>query len=211
MGVLHILAGHSGPETAADARTHFGIFAPQVESFRVARRCISASGIITTLPQAILPQQRSRPERPRYYYPGSGLARFSVADRSTFADTDLKAAAKGLYVIRDFAPGQPRHGYVVVQGSSSTVNLVSALHAWCHSRCERQSHCRHQRRALRPATRGGRQAVLPPEARYDLMVVSTGTRRMWPIRDVGPLTDEASLTLIGTTSGSRAASNRCHC
>ena len=29
-GVLHILAGHSGPETAADARTHFGIFSPQV-------------------------------------------------------------------------------------------------------------------------------------------------------------------------------------
>ncbi len=28
-GVLHILAGHSGPETAADARTRFGIFAPQ--------------------------------------------------------------------------------------------------------------------------------------------------------------------------------------
>ena len=27
MGVLHILAGHSGPETAADGRTHFGIFA----------------------------------------------------------------------------------------------------------------------------------------------------------------------------------------
>ena len=30
---------------------------------------------------------------------------FPVADRSTFADTDLRAAAKGLYVIRDFAPG----------------------------------------------------------------------------------------------------------
>src|SRR5207248_989473 len=29
-GVLHILAAHSGPETAADARTHFGIFATQV-------------------------------------------------------------------------------------------------------------------------------------------------------------------------------------
>jgi transketolase len=26
------------------------------------------------------------------------------------------------------------------------------------------------------------------------MVVSTGTRRMWPLRDVGPLTDEYSLT-----------------
>jgi transketolase len=36
--------------------------------------------------------------------------------------------------------------------------------------------------------------VLPPEALYDLMVVSTGTRRMWPIRDVGPLTDAYSMT-----------------
>jgi hypothetical protein len=32
---------------------------------------------------------------------------FPVADRSKFADTDLKAAAKGFYVIRDFAPGKP--------------------------------------------------------------------------------------------------------
>ena len=39
-----------------------------------------------------------------------------------------------------------------------------------------------------------RNSVLPPEAYYDLMVVSTGTRRMWPLRDVGPLTDEYSLT-----------------
>ena len=52
---------------------------------------------------------------------------FKVADRSKFADPDLKAAAKGLYVIRDFAPGKPRSGYVLVQGSSSTVNLVSLL------------------------------------------------------------------------------------
>ena len=39
-----------------------------------------------------------------------------------------------------------------------------------------------------------RDSVLPPEARYDLMVVSTGTRRMWPLRNLGPLTDEYSLT-----------------
>jgi len=39
-----------------------------------------------------------------------------------------------------------------------------------------------------------RNAVLPREAYYDLMVVSTGTRRMWPLRDVGPLTDEYSMT-----------------
>jgi transketolase len=39
-----------------------------------------------------------------------------------------------------------------------------------------------------------RNSVLPPESHYDLMVVSTGTRRMWPIRNVGPLTDQYSLT-----------------
>jgi hypothetical protein len=36
--------------------------------------------------------------------------------------------------------------------------------------------------------------VLPPEAYYDAMVVSTGTRRMWPVRNLGPLADEYSLT-----------------
>jgi transketolase len=39
-----------------------------------------------------------------------------------------------------------------------------------------------------------RHSVLPPEALYDAMVVSTGTRRMMPVRNLGPLTDEYSLT-----------------
>jgi transketolase len=39
-----------------------------------------------------------------------------------------------------------------------------------------------------------RNAVLPAEALLDAMVVSTGTRRMWPVKNLGPLTDEYSLT-----------------
>src|SRR5439155_20930827 len=39
-----------------------------------------------------------------------------------------------------------------------------------------------------------RNAVLPPEARQDLMFISSGTRRMWPLRNAGSLTDEYSLT-----------------
>ena len=49
-----------------------------------------------------------------------------VADRRTSADTDPRAAAKGLYVIREFAPG-PRHGYVVAQGAFATFNLLKEL------------------------------------------------------------------------------------
>ena len=36
-------------------------------------------------------------------------------------------------------------------------------------------------------------SVLPPEAIYDMAVVTTGTRRMWPVQNAGPLTDEYSL------------------
>ncbi|MCM3881336.1 MAG: hypothetical protein ND807_14610, partial [Vicinamibacterales bacterium] len=36
--------------------------------------------------------------------------------------------------------------------------------------------------------------VLPPEAVHDLMFVMSGTRRMWPLRNVGPLTDDYSMT-----------------
>ena len=53
-----------------------------------------------------------------------------------------------------------------------------------------------------------RNTVIPPEARYDLMVVSTGTKRVWPLQDPGPLTDEYSLVsdwndewLTGGTEG----------
>ena len=196
VGVLNILAGHSGPETAADARTHFGIFSPQVWKLFPRHQVITlsfwdyndvASGYFAAVEIAardpkvgVIVLEVARPDNP-------------VVDRSTFADRDPKAAAKGMYVIRDFEPGKPKQGFVVVQGSSSTVNLVSVLSrleedglnvkiisAISDELFDRQSH-EYQ------------NSVLPPEARYDLMVISTGTRRMWPLQDAGPLTDEYSL------------------
>ena len=119
---------------------------------------------------------------------------FPVADRSTFADTDIRAAAKGFYVIRDFAPGKPRHGYVITQGSSSTVNLVSVLPKLEAAGVNVRVIAAISEELFDRQPEAYRHAVLPPEARYDLMVVSTGTRRVWPLRDVGPLTDEYSLT-----------------
>ncbi len=196
MGVLHILAGHSGPETAADARTHFGIFSPQVWKLfprghtihlsfwdynDVAPGYFAAAEIAARDPKVgIITLEVARPD-------------FPVADRNTFADTDLRAAAKGLYVIRDFAPG-PRHGYVVTQGSSSTVNLVRALPRLEADGINVKVIAAISEELFDRQPEEYRRSVLPPEAYYDLMVVSTGTRRVWPVRDVGPLTDEYSLT-----------------
>ena len=197
MGVLHILAGHSGPETAADGRTHFGIFATQVWKLfprgqtihlnfwdynDVAAGYFAAAEIAARDPKVgIISIEVARPD-------------FPVADRAKFADTDLKAAAKGFYVIRDFAPGQPKHGYIVTQGSSSTVNLVSVLPRLEQAGINVKVIAAISEELFDRQPEAYRNSVLPPEARYDLMVVSTGTRRVWPLRDVGPLTDAYSLT-----------------
>jgi transketolase len=119
---------------------------------------------------------------------------FPVADRSKFADTDVKAAAKGLYVIRDFAPGQPRHGYVVAQGSSSTFNLVSVLPKLEEAGINVKVISAISEELFDRQPEAYRNSVLPSEAVHDLMFVSTGTRRMWPLRNVGPLTDAYSMT-----------------
>ena len=118
----------------------------------------------------------------------------TVADRSTFADTDVRAAAKGLYVIRDFAPGKPKHGYVVAQGSSATFNLVQMLPKLEEAGINVKVISAISEELFDHQPESYRNSVLPPEAVYDLMFISSGTRRMWPLKNVGPLTDEYSLT-----------------
>src|SRR5438876_2323705 len=167
-GVLHILAGHSGPETAADARTHFGIFAPQVWKLfprgqvinlsfwdynDVAPGYFAAAEIAARDPKVgIITIEVARPD-------------FPVADRGKFANTDLKAAAKGLYVIRDFAPDRPKHGYVVAQGSSATFNLVSVLPSLEQAGINVKVIAAISEELFDRQPEAYRNAVLPPEAR----------------------------------------------
>jgi len=197
MGVLHILVGHSGPETAADGRTHFGIFATQVWKLfpqgqllhlnlwdynDVAPAYFAAAEIAARDQKVgIISIEVARPD-------------FPVADRSKFADTDLKAAAKGFYVIRDFTAGQPKHGYVVVQGSSSTVNLVNQIPKLEQAGINVKIISAISEGLFDRQPEAYRRSVLPEEALNDMMIVSTSTRRVWPLRDVGPLTDAYSLT-----------------
>ncbi len=197
MGVLNILAGHSGPETAADARTHFGIFSPQVWKLfprghvinlsfwdynDVAPGYFAAAEIAAREKKVgIIVIEVARPD-------------FPVADRSRFADTDPKAAAKGLYVIRDFSPGSAKQGYVVAHGSSSTVNLVNVLPRLEEAGINVKVIAAISEDLFDRQPEEYRNSVLPPEATGDLMFVSTGTRRMWPVSSAGPLADEYSLT-----------------
>jgi transketolase len=130
-----------------------------------------------------------------------------VADRNTFADKDIRAAAKGLYVIRDFAPGK-RHGYVVAQGAYATYNLVKVLPKLEQAGVNVKVIAAVSEELFDRQPEAYRHSVLPPEAADDLMFVTTGTRRMWPLRIAGPLADEYSLTAdqenVWLTGGSEA-------
>ena len=197
MGVLHILAGHSGPETAADGRSHFGIFATQVwrmlprgqvihlnfwDYNDVASGYFAAAEIAARDPKVgIIVIEVARPDNP-------------VADRSKFADTDPRAAAKGFYLIRDFAKGQPKHGTVILQGASASVNLVKVLPRLEDAKINVRIVSAVSEELFDRQPQSYRDKVLPSESLYDAMVISTGTRRMWPVRNLGPLTDEYSLT-----------------
>ena len=197
MGVLHILAGHSGPETAADGRSHFGIFATQVwrmfprgqiihlnfwDYNDVAAGYFAAAEIAARDPKVgIIVIEVARPDNP-------------VADRSTFADTDVRAAAKGFYLIRDFAPGKPKQGTVILQGASASVNLVKVLPRLEAAGINVRVVSAISEELFDRQPEAYRNKVLPADALFDAMVISTGTRRMWPVRSLGPLTDEYSLT-----------------
>ena len=196
LGVLNILAGHSGPETAADARTHFGIFSPQVWKLfpkdqvitlnfwdynDVAPGYLAAAEIAARDPKVgVIVLEVARPD-------------FPVVDRSKLADQDIKAAAKGFYILKDFDTSKPKEGYVVVQGSSCTSNLVAQM--------EQIASEGHNVRIISAVSEDlfNRQSqeykdhVLPDSAKYNMMIVSTGTKRMWPVTGVGPLTEEYSL------------------
>jgi transketolase len=117
----------------------------------------------------------------------------TVADRSTFADKDLRAAAKGLYVIRDFAPG-PRHGYVVCQGAYATFNTVKVLPKLAAAGVNVKVIAAVSEELFDRQPEAYRRSVLPAGAKQDLMFVTGGTRRVWPLCNVGAQADDYSLT-----------------
>jgi transketolase len=197
MGVAHVLAGHSGPETAADARTHFGIFSPQVWKLfpkgqvivlsfwdynDVAPGYFAAAEIAARDPKVgVIVMEVARPD-------------FAVADRSKFADTDINAAAKGFYVIRDYDESKPKHGVVLSQGSSSTVNLVDSLESLEKAGVNVKVVAAISEELFDRQSDEYKQSVISDAEKFNIMIVTSGTRRVWPVTGIGPLTDEYSLT-----------------
>jgi transketolase len=125
VGKLLWVAGHSGPETAEDSRTHFGIFAPGVTQLFPDGHIINlhpwehnevapalAAAMSTDVPIVALHLTRPPVEIP---------------DRKKIGMASHLDASKGAYIIRDYDSNQERKGVVIVRGTSSTNSVVKIL------------------------------------------------------------------------------------
>jgi transketolase len=125
VGKVLWVAGHSGPETAEDSRTHFGIFAPGVTQLFPEGHVIDLHpweyNEVPVVLAAAFRQQApivalhlTRPSVP-------------IPDREALGMDSHFAAARGAYVLRPFREDKPKQGTVFVQGTSTTNNLVQVL------------------------------------------------------------------------------------
>jgi len=125
VGKVLWVAGHSGPETAEDSRTHFGIFETGVTQLFPEGHVIDlhpweynevpvvlAAALKEKAP--IVALHLTRPAIP-------------IPDRAALGMPSHFEAARGAYVLRPFAPDQPRGGTVFVQGTTTTANVVKIL------------------------------------------------------------------------------------
>jgi transketolase len=125
IGKVIWIAGHSGPETAEDSRTHFGIYATGVTQMFPEGHCIDLHpwehNEVPVMLAAALQQDRplialhlTRPA-------------ITIPDREALGIASHFEAARGAYVLRPYREDQPKMGTVFVQGTMSTANLVEIL------------------------------------------------------------------------------------
>ncbi len=125
VGKVLWIAGHSGPETAEDSRTHFGIFAPGVTQLFPEGHIINLYpweynevapmvGAALATDKPIIALHLTRPA-------------IEIPDRQKLGIASHFEAAKGAYLIRDYKPDAPKMGTIFVQGTSTTSNLIKIL------------------------------------------------------------------------------------
>jgi transketolase len=125
LGKVLWVAGHSGPETADDSRTHFGIFAPGVTQLFPRGQIINlhpwefnevpvllAAALSQDVPVVALHLTRPKIEIP---------------DREALGIPSHFEAARGAYVVQEADSGRPPGGTVIVQGTSAMAAVLRIL------------------------------------------------------------------------------------
>ena len=121
------VAGHSGPETAEDSRTHFGIFSPaSTQMFPNGHVVNIHPWEFNEVPVMLAAAMKTDQPIIALHLTRPGL---SIPDRQALGLGSHFEAAKGAYVLRKYRDGEPQQGVILVQGTMSTYNLIQALPA----------------------------------------------------------------------------------
>ena len=126
LGKVIYVAGHSGPETADDSRTHFGVFSPGVTQL------FPEGAIINLYPWEynevpVLLATALALDKPSIIALHLTRPAVEIPDREALGMASHFEAAKGAYLIRDYREGQEKMGTFFVQGTSAVANLVKVL------------------------------------------------------------------------------------
>jgi transketolase len=192
VGKLLWVAGHSGPETAEDSRTHFGIFETAVTQLFPAGRVIDlhpweynevpvmlAAALATDVP--IVALHLTRPS-------------IEIPDREALGIPSHTAAARGAYLLRDFRAGSPRAGTVYVRGTVATRNLVGILPELDRRGLNVKVVAALSPQLFRRQDERYRGAVCGPADRVDAMIITNGAFKLMQDWAGGPLVREYSLS-----------------
>jgi transketolase len=176
VGKVLWIAGHSGPETAEDSRTHFGIFSIGVTQLFPDGHVIDLHpweynevpvllGTAFALDVPIVALHLTRPP-------------VEIPDREALGIPSHFAAARGAYVLRDYRGDQPRAGTVYVRGTLPTRNLVSVLPELDARGINVKivAAISPQLFALQPSSY--RESVAGPGDRLDAMVITNGAFKL---------------------------------
>ncbi|RLC82730.1 MAG: transketolase [Chloroflexi bacterium] len=176
VGKVIWVAGHSGPETADDSRTHFGIFAPGVTQLFPAGSVINLHpweynevpvllGAALQQPVPIVALHLTRPP-------------IQIPDREKLGLPSHFEAARGAYIARDHRPDQPRGGTVIVQGTSAMVSIVDILPELDERGLNVKIVCATSPELFALQPEEYRLRVLSPGDRADSTVITTQARRL---------------------------------
>jgi transketolase len=192
VGKVLWIAGHSGPETAEDSRTHFGIFAPGVtDLFPDGHVCNVHPWEHNEVPVVLGAAFASK-----YPIVALHLTRPSVEipDRKALGVASHFDAAKGAYLIRDYDASKPKGGTVLVQGTMSTANLFRVLGDVERAGLNVRIVAAISSQLFAAQPESYRERVFPLAAQLDCMAISNRSRRLMYDWMKHPVAYEYSLT-----------------
>ena len=176
VGKVIWIAGHSGPETAEDSRTHFGIFAPGVTQLFPRGHVIEVHpwehnevpvvlGAALKEKAPIVALHLTRPA-------------ITVPDRAALGIPSHFEAARGGYVLRNYRSDQRLMGAVIVRGTSSTNNLVKLLPELEKNKLNVKIVAAISSDLFRLQSESYRREVLSPGDWADSMCITNGARKL---------------------------------